>query len=98
MSLRMQKPFSLGVMGLVTDRECLSPNILRKAASYGLTRVAGNAFILPADRSFWMVRGNRIMRLVSNEVDNGEHLPASPENPEEFLDDILGDLTFGLQN
>jgi len=70
-------------------------DVLRKAASMGLTRVAGNTFICNSTKDFWKVKGNRLVRLVGNEVDNGDHLAAAPkENPDRFLEGILGDLTF----
>ena len=68
---------------------------IRKAASYGLYRVAGNTFICESTKDFWQIRGNKIVRLVGEMVDNGDRLSAAPaDNPSQFLDDILGDLTF----
>jgi hypothetical protein len=71
----------------------MSKEVLRKAAAMGMWRVAGNIFECQSQSEFWQVRGNKLVRLVGNEVDNGDHLPAAPsENPEAFMSDILGDL------
>lgn len=65
-----------------------------KIASMGLQRVAGNVFSCPASKDFWAVRGNKIVKLVSNEVDDGSSIPAAPKDkPMAFLTSILDDLT-----
>jgi hypothetical protein len=95
--LRFQKPFGVVSSQVFNHLSPLSMSkeVLRKAASLGLSRCAGNTFICESTKDFWQVRGNRLVRLVGNEVDNGERLPAAPEdNPAQFMDDILGDLTF----
>lgn len=72
-----------------------STEIRQKIASMGLTRVAGNIYECPSTKDFWKVQGNKVVRMVIDEVDNGEHLPAAPsDNPASFLADILGDLSF----
>ena len=95
--LTMTATFGIGSPGHPDrlHRSDLSGEVLRKAASMGLWRVAGNAFICESSKDFWKIRGNKIVRLVGDEVDNGDSLAAAPEdNPSGFLDDILGDLTF----
>lgn len=73
----------------------LSAEARSKIASLGLTRVAGNQFINMSTKEFWTVKGGRVVRLVVDEVDNGETLAAAPsDNPASFLNDLLGDLTF----
>jgi hypothetical protein len=60
-----------------------------------LRRVAGNVYECPADRSFWAVKGGRIIKLVGNEVDDGQSIPAAPDDkPAAFLANILDDLEF----
>jgi hypothetical protein len=68
----------------------------RKIASMGLTRVAGNVYECPSTQDFWQVTGGgKIMRLSGDEVDNGESIPAAPQDkPMEFLSSILDDLSF----
>jgi hypothetical protein len=95
--LRMQEPFGMGAQWPFAHApgEPLGGEAMRKAASMGLWRVAGNAFICESKKDFWKIRGNRIVRLVGDEVDNGDSLAAAPEDdPGEFLDGLLGDLTF----
>ena len=73
----------------------LSPEIKAKIASMGLSRVAGNAYICSSTQDFWQVKGNKIIRMTADEVDNGEHIAAAPsDNPASFLASILDDLTF----
>ena len=60
-----------------------------------MTRVAGNVYECPSTRDFWKVQGNKIVRLVVDEVDNGEKIPAAPaDRPREFLSSVLDDLEF----
>lgn len=62
---------------------------------YAMQRVAGNVYEAPSTRDFWKVQGNRIIKLVGNEVDNGESIPAAPDDkPAAFLAAILDDLEF----
>jgi hypothetical protein len=69
--------------------------VQRKIADWGLTRVAGNAFICESSKDFWAVKGGKLMKLVGNEVDNGESIPGAPEDkPQAFLANILDDLSF----
>lgn len=73
----------------------LSPEVKSKIASMGLNRVAGNVYECPSTKDFWKVQGNKIVKMVVDEVDNGEKIPAAPsDTPMDFLNDILGDLTF----
>ena len=94
--LRMESPYGLDATPIISDLPAgLPESVLRKAASMGLQRVAGNTFICESTKDFWQVRGNRLIKLVGNEVDNGESLAAAPEDdPGQFLEDILGDLTW----
>jgi hypothetical protein len=60
-----------------------------------MRRVAGNVYECPSTKDFWQVQGTKIVRLVVDEVDNGEAIPAAPKDePMEFLGSILDDLTF----
>ena len=78
-----------------SSKEKLPPEVLQKIASMNLTRVAGNVWACPSTADFWQVKGNKVIRLVVDEVDNGESLAAAPSNnPVNFLTDILGDLSF----
>jgi hypothetical protein len=72
------------------------PETQQKIASMGLMRVAGNVYECPSTQDFWQVTGGgKIMRLSGDEVDNGESIPAAPEDkPMEFLSSILDDLEF----
>jgi hypothetical protein len=93
--LRVQVPFGVGAVRLFNHLPRGSTEALRKAASMGLQRCAGNTFICQSTKDFWQVRGNKIVRLVGNEIDSGDRLAAAPQdNPAGFLEDILGDLTF----
>jgi len=95
--LAMQEPFGLDAPRLFNHLAAteVSLDVMRKAASLGLSRCAGNTYICPSKSDFWQIRGNKIVRLVGEEVDNGDHLQAAPEeNPAGFLEGILGDLTF----
>jgi hypothetical protein len=95
--LILQVPFGVGAAGLFNHFSRGSTEALRKAAAMGLRlqRCAGNTFICQSTKDFWQVRGNKIVRLVGNEIDSGDRLTAAPQdNPAGFLEDILGDLTF----
>lgn len=74
----------------------LSPEVQQKIASMGLLRVAGNVYECPSSQDFWQVTGGgKIVRLSGEEVDNGESIPAAPQDkPMEFLSSILDDLEF----
>jgi hypothetical protein len=58
--------------------EPISPEIKSKIASMGLTRVAGNAYLCESTKDFWKVQGNKIVKLTSDEVDNGDKIAAAP--------------------
>lgn len=78
-----------------SSEEKLSPEVRQKIASMGLYRVAGNSYICESTKDFWQVKGNKVIKLTLDEVDNGETLVAAPsDNPASFLADLLGDLTF----
>lgn len=63
--------------------------------TYMMRRVAGNVYECPSTKDFWKVQGNRIVKLVGNEVNQGESIPAAPEDrPAAFLANILDDLEF----
>ena len=69
--------------------------VQQQITSWGLTRVAGNAFICESSKDFWQVKGNKIIKLTGDEVDNGERIAGAPEDkPERFLAGILDDLEF----
>ena len=60
-----------------------------------MRRVAGNVYECPSTKDFWKVQGNRIVKLVGNEVNQGESIPAAPEDrPAAFIANILDDLEF----
>jgi hypothetical protein len=62
---------------------------------YVMRRVAGNVYECPSTKDFWKVQGNKIIKLVGNEVDNGESIPGAPDDrPQAFLAGILDDLEF----
>jgi hypothetical protein len=62
---------------------------------YMMRRVAGNVYECPSTKDFWKVQGNRIVKLVGNEVNQGESIPAAPDDrPAAFLAHILDDLEF----
>jgi hypothetical protein len=62
---------------------------------YMMRRVAGNVYECPSTKDFWKVQGNRIVKLVGNEVNQGESIPAAPDDrPAAFLANILDDLEF----
>ena len=68
---------------------------LKKAASLGLIRVAGNVFECPSSKDLWKVDGDKVMRVSSVEVDFNESLkPADTNDPSRFLKDILAELDF----
>jgi hypothetical protein len=63
--------------------------------SYMMRRVAGNVYECPSTKDFWKVQGNKIVKLVGNEVNQGESIPAAPDDrPAAFLAHILDDLEF----
>jgi len=63
--------------------------------SYMMRRVAGNVYECPSTKDFWKVQGNRIVKLVGNEVNQGESIQAAPNDaPSAFLAHILDDLEF----
>jgi hypothetical protein len=60
-----------------------------------MRRVAGNVYECPSTKDFWKVKGNQIVKLVGDEVSNGERIQAAPEDkPQAFLEHILDDLEF----
>ena len=62
---------------------------------YMMRRVAGNVYECPSTKDFWKVQGNKIVKLVGNEVNQGESIPAAPDDkPAAFLAHILDDLEF----
>jgi len=62
---------------------------------YMMRRVAGNVYECPSTKDFWKVQGNKIVKLVGNEVNQGESIPAAPDDkPAAFLANILDDLEF----
>src|SRR5271163_639610 len=72
----------------------ISPDVRTKIARLGLERVAGNVYACPSKQDFWAVKGNKIIKLVVDEVDDGSSIAAAPSNdPMDFLTNILDDLT-----
>jgi len=72
----------------------ISPELRSKIALLGLERVAGNVYACPSKQDFWTVKGNKIIKLVVDEVDDGSSIAAAPSNsPMDFLTNILDDLT-----
>ncbi len=73
----------------------LSTEVSQKIASMGLTRIAGNVWECPSTHDFWKVQGNKVVRMATDEVDNGERIAAAPSNePMGFLSAMLDDLSF----
>lgn len=73
----------------------LASELKQKIASMGLERVAGNIYECPSTRDFWKVKGTSIVKLVGDEVDNGEAIKAAPKsNPRGFLGAVLDDISF----
>jgi hypothetical protein len=73
----------------------LTPELKQKIASMGLNRVAGNIFSCSSDQSFWEVKNGKVMKLVGDEVDSGQSIPAADDsNPQVSLASFLDDLTF----
>jgi len=71
------------------------PAVKAKIASMGLERVAGNIYESPSTRDFWKVKGNSIIKLVGDEVDNGESIQAAPKNdPMGFMGSLMDDIEF----
>lgn len=73
----------------------INPGVKAKIASMGLRRVAGNIYECPSTKDFWRVKGNGIVRLTADEVDNHERIAAAPaQAPMNFLEEVLGSLEF----
>jgi hypothetical protein len=73
----------------------ISSEIQGQIDSMGLSRIAGNVFICPSNKQFWSLRNGKLVRLTSQEVDNGEAIPSAPRNePVNFLAKILGEIEF----
>ena len=61
----------------------------------GLRRVAGNVFVCPSSKDFWGVKGNKLVRLTSQEVDNGESIAIpSGRSPQDSITQIFDGITF----
>src|SRR5271157_5693052 len=80
----------------MASEKALPKQVKAKIASMNLTRCAGNVYEAPSTKDFWKVKGNDIVRLTKGSVvNNGEKIVAAPrENQQNFLDEILSDLTF----
>jgi hypothetical protein len=62
---------------------------------YTMSRVAGNVYECPSTKDFWKVQGNKIVKLVGNEVNQGESIPAaSSDKPAVSLASWLDELEF----
>lgn len=72
-----------------------SQEVQEQITGWGLTRVAGNAFICESSKDFWVVKDGHIMKLVGNEVDAGESILAAPDDkPQAFVNALMDDLDF----
>ena len=61
----------------------------------GLIRVAGNSFINPSNKDFWSIKGDKVVRITTVEVDNGEKMDPTPvDHPQDFLNAILDEISF----
>jgi len=62
---------------------------------FSMHRVAGSIYECPATRDFWKLSGNKIVKLVGNEVNDGDSIPAAPDDkPAAFLANLLDSLEF----
>jgi hypothetical protein len=62
---------------------------------FSMHRIAGNVYECPSTKDFWKVQGNKIVKLVGNEVNQGESIAGAPGGREEaFLAHVLDDLEF----
>jgi hypothetical protein len=62
---------------------------------YTMSRMAGNVYECPSTKDFWKVQGNKIVKLVGNEVNQGESIPAaSSDKPAVSLASWLDELEF----
>lgn len=103
---KLRATASFGLGGTKTTETVFSKNhfsskaklpleVRQKIASMGLNRVAGNIYECPSTQDFWKVQGNKVVRMATDEVDNGEKLQAAPsDTPANFLASILDDLSF----
>ena len=88
------------VLGLIPEQPAMKtasaevpPSMLKIAKGMGLIRLAGNVFSKPASKDFWKVDGDKIVRLVSSEVDLDESLePTSTDDPEGHIASLLAEL------
>jgi hypothetical protein len=65
------------------------------ASALGLVKVAENLYECPSSKDLWRVEGNKVIRLSSEEVDNGESMKAAdPNAPDLFLAKVLEELEF----
>jgi hypothetical protein len=70
-------------------------NIQHYIDEYSMHRIAGNVYECPSTKDFWKVQGNKIVKLVGNEVNAGESIPAaSSDKPAISLAGWLDDLEF----
>jgi|SRR5208337_3408483 len=104
----MRKTYPQAVYGLGSEKAdpIFSKNHYARSVAYpadiqdfiqqfDMHRVAGNVFECPSTKDFWAVKGNKIIKLVGAEVDNGESILGAPEDkPQAFLANILDDLGF----
>lgn len=69
--------------------------VQRYIDQFSMHRIAGNVYECPSTKDFWKVQGNKIIKLVGSEVNNGESIPGAPnDKPQAFLAGILDDLEF----
>ena len=87
-------PYFPQYLNIDPEKEDNKPASLKKlASSLGLTKSSANKFVCPSTKDFWEVRGDKIVRLSSEEVDFGEILDApKDEDPGRFLSSILDEL------
>jgi hypothetical protein len=68
---------------------------MKIARDLGLIKLAENRYVCPSTKDLWRIEGEKLVRLSSSEVDNGESMPAADANePEAFLASLLQDLEF----
>jgi hypothetical protein len=69
--------------------------IAAEAKARGFRRVAGNTFICESTKDFWGVKGDKLVRLTIQEVDNGERIDPGPvDRPQNFMNEVLGEIEF----
>src|SRR5271168_4019487 len=93
--LTQEKGESLFSKNHFASATAIPHEVQRYIDQFSMHRIAGNVYECPSTKDFWAVKGNKIVRLVGNEVNNGESIPGAPDDkPQAFLAGILDDLDF----